>query len=250
MYRRTKRSSRRCTRASAVGLAARASASASRVRVTGSCSTASRTARTIRSVPAGPAWRRRTAPPPGMGARGLQELDQGSVSVAGEDVKRHDGQARRVAGACLEGPVPADLYGHLGQRERREAGRSLRQGGERGREALDVERVGRRSVGPPPPTDNAFPHELLGENHRAGPPDGLGEGPIVGRRPGIVEHHVEDDGRRPAAMEGIDEVGVLGSRPSVRVCWQAERFGSRPVDGDDEDIGRRRARAAEAEEQD
>ena len=95
---------------------------------------------------------------------------------------------------------------------------------------------------------HAFPHELLGENDGAGPPDGLGQGPIVARHPGLVEHHVEDDGRRAAAMEGVDEVGVLGARPSVRIGRQAERLGRRPVDGDDEDLGRWRARAAEPEE--
>ena len=47
-------------------------------------------------------------------ARRRQQRDESSVRLASVDVKRHDGQARRVAGAGLEGPVPADLHGTLG----------------------------------------------------------------------------------------------------------------------------------------
>ena len=78
------------------------------------------------------------------GARGLQRRStRAPCAVARVDVERHDGQARRVAGACLEGPVPADLHRDLGKRERREARGGLRQRGKRGRESLDVERIGR-----------------------------------------------------------------------------------------------------------
>ncbi len=189
MYRRTSRSSSRRTRASAPGSTARAIASASRVRVSGSCSTASRTAR---DDPLGARRARhgrcRTAPSSGGRApAAFSSSTRDPCAVARKDVERHDGQTRRVAGACLEGPVPADLHGHLGQRERREPCRSLRQQGQGGREALDVERVGR---GPrvAPPTGR-FPARAAGRE----PPCR----PAGWPRPGSDRRSARRDRRRP-----------------------------------------------------
>ena len=90
---------------------------------------------------------------------------------------------------------------------------------------------------------------MLGEHDGAGPADRVGEGAVVERRAGLVEDHVEDDRRGPAAMEGIDEIGVLDARPPVGVGRKPQRFGGGAVDGDDENVGRRRASAPEPEQE-
>ena len=81
--------------------------------------------------------------------RCLQERDEGSMCLFRVDVKCHDGQARRIAGARLEGPVTAHPHGHFREWERREASGSRAQGGQRRGEAFEVERIGNAAgVGP------------------------------------------------------------------------------------------------------
>jgi hypothetical protein len=90
---------------------------------------------------------------------------------------------------------------------------------------------------------------LLGKHDGARPPNGFREGLIVERGTGIIKDNVENDGRGAAAMEGIDEVCVLDARPPVGVGRKPKRFGGGAVDGDDEDVGRRRASATEPEQE-
>ena len=184
-----------------------------------------------------------------MGARGLQQRDERLVRVARVDVERHDGQARRIAGACLEGPVPADLHRDLGKREWREPRGGLRQQGQAGTRVARGG-TGRPTPGDPPPRGGRSPARAAGRARRCRPA-GSASAKVrsSSRRSGLVEDHVEDDGRGAAAMEGIDEIGVLDARPPVRVGRKPERFGSGAVDGDDEDVGRRRASAAEPEQE-
>ena len=150
------------------------------------------------------------------GAGAFEKRAEGSVCLSRVDVKCHDGKARRVARARLEGPVPAHSYRHFGEWERRETSRSPAQGGQRRGEAFEVVRIGNAArVGTR--DRHILPHQLLSKDDRPGAPHRLGQSSVVDRRSWLVEDNVEHDRRSAATVKGIDELGMLGSRPAVWV---------------------------------
>ena len=70
---------------------------------------------------------------------------------------------------------------------------------------------------------------------------------VLGGVARVVEGHVEGDGSRPLTLKREDQVGVTPARPAHRLVALDDVVGG-VVDGDDTNIGRGRAWAAQGEQ--
>ncbi len=115
-------------------------------------------------------------------ADAMQKRDERAVCLLRVDVERHDGKARRITSARLEGPVAAHSHGHFREWERRETSGSRAQGGQRRGEAFEVERIGNAARGRPPgPVHSPAPAAEQGRPSRRAAPTR----PAFGRRPAL-----------------------------------------------------------------